>query len=916
MRVLSALAVLCALGLHFVAPAHAYEPLRPDPVDPAVAALLRGHACGTAANAAAVAAVGRPIAEATPDDKAALATLNARLVADAADLVPTAAAPAAAPSPSDSPIATRAAGIGSVGSAAGPPPATAAAVTAAATAAASPDVAGAAADPSASTAANPSGSPNPSASPSLLPIPPVPPNGPQEIVPPTPRPLGSPTSSPVPLPTTTPVARPSGPVFLVRPSGTPPPIVGRGASPLPQPSASAAAGPAASSSPPPTLGPNEIVTIADRLAGSSDKRQPSDLYGNVHIFYSEGQVVGDRAHFDGDHTLVVSGHTYLVNRSQDSILYADRIAFDTLTRRATLENGAGETIEGVQRGKLHYTAQTLTARTDGISHGDRASFSTCENPHAGYHVEARSIDVTPGSKIVARKAVVFLGPTAIFYLPLLVIPLVEAVDQRRQASFIPIVGYNKLEGFFIKARVGFAPSETYYGYYRLEYFTKRGLGLGYVAFLGAQKQRRYTTIDSYTIGDRLQNARHTNIDIAETENFNRRLRGQFGFNYVSDYGANLSLPATVNLTGSVIRQGNGSTENLTFSRFLRGPLSDNLNVAFTDNVTLTRALTQQLNVTYSKFNSQISSSNTLKLATNTHLFTRLADYNLTYEKTDYSANPFGYDRVPEFQILPHLDYGKLRFGPQLQFTVGKYTEPQNHFSTTRAQAQIDESVFFKVLGSSDFSAHYNLVQDYYGTGDAKAYDQQNAALSTPIGDHFVNSITYNEQHPIGPANVPFQLFDRLSSGSHSAQETMRVFNRDYYSFQLATGTGFNRQAQAVNYQLSMRPSRRSYVILGGYYQPGPGLGFNQTNVQAITPFGRDTTLELTTNVDWKNHARLTSKNIYITRTVDECYNIQGSYNQDLKQFSFNFVILAFPGQSAGFGFGGQKSPIIPQNFAF
>jgi len=866
---------LCAVALGRVAPTAASEPAKPRPLDPTIAALLNWHDCRTT-NAPATSA--RAASAALPDhpDAAALGALNARLAANAAAHLAAVAAAATEP----------------------PTPTPTGSAEVAATA-----------------------SPVPSASPSLIPIPAVPPDAPQVIVPPTPRPLGSPTASPVPLPSATPAARDSGPVFLVRPSGTPPPITGKGASPQPQSSGAASApgpgtSPSAAPSPTATLGPYQIVTIADQLSGSSDKTKPSDLIGNVHIFYSEGQVVGDRAHFDGDHTIVVTGHAYLVNRNQDSILYADRIAFDTQTRRATLRNGAGETIEGVQRGKLHYTAQTLTARTDGVSHGDRASFSTCENPHAGYHVEARSIDVTPGSKIVARKAVVFLGPTAIFYLPLLVIPLVEALDQRRQASFLPIIGYNKLEGFFIKARVGFAPSETYYGYYRVEYFTKRGLGLGYVAFLGAQKQRRYTTIDSYTIGDHLQGARHTNVDIAETENFSRRLRGQFGLSYISDYGANLSLPATVNATGSLIHQGNGSTENLTFSRFLRGPLSDNLNVAFIDNITLSPTLQQQINLNYAKFNSQISSSNTLRLASNTHLFTRFADYNLTYEKTDYSANPFGYDRVPEFQVLPHLNYGNLKFGPQLQFTVGNYTEPQNHFTTSRAQAQVDESVFLKVLGTSDFNAHYNLVQDYYGTGDQKAYDQQNASLSTPIGNHLINSVTYNEQHPIGPANVPFQLFDRLSSGAHSAQDTLRFYNRDVYSLQLATGTSFNRQAQALNYQLNVRPSPRSYLVFGGYYQPGPGLGFFQTNVQAITPFGKDTTLEFTTNVDWKNHNRLTSKNIYISRTIDDCYNIQGSYNQDLKQFTFNFVILAFPGQGAGFGFGGQKSPIIPQNFAF
>jgi hypothetical protein len=46
--------------------------------------------------------------------------------------------------------------------------------------------------------------------------------------------------------------------------------------------------------------------------------------------------------------------------------------------------------------------------------------------------------------------------------------------------------------------------------------------------------------------------------------------------------------------------------------------------------------------------------------------------------------------------------------------------------------------------------------------------------------------------------------------------------------------------------------------------------------------------------------------------------MQFTYNQDLKQFAFNIVILAFPGQGAGFGLGGTTGAgsIIPQNLAF
>jgi hypothetical protein len=759
-----------------------------------------------------------------------------------------------------------------------------------------------------------SASPAATATATPVPIPRVPPGGGNDaqLVPPTPYSNASATPTPQPLPTTSSAAS-AGPVFLERSS--PPPITAKGATPNPNASATASAAPKPKDRP--TLSPDDVVTIADHLSGSTDQSQPSDLTGNVHIFYQEGQIVGDRAHYDGDHTIVVSGHTYLINRAQDSILYGDQIAFDTRTRKAVLLNGSGESSEAVSTGKLHYEARTLNARADGVSHGDRASFTTCENGHAGYHIEARTIDVTPSDKLVARKAVLYLGPTAILYLPVLVIPLVAAEIGQRTTSFIPLIGYDSTDGFFIKTRIGFGTTKTYYGYYRVEYFTKRGLGLGYVGYIGAADARRYTTIDAYTIKDHVLNERTTNVNIQDVETFTQRLRGQFGVTYVGDFGPGISLPASENITGSLIHTGNFSTENLTFSRYVQGNLSDNLNIGLTDMLTINQQLTQQFNFAYAKFSSELSSTDTFHIESITHYATKFADYNLTYDKTDYSSDPFGYDRLPELQVLPHINYGSFKFGPQLQFTGGEYAEDQNHFSTSRFQGQLNEAVTEKVFGDSDFNANYNLTQDYYGTGDEKAFDQQNASLSTPIGLHLINSITYNEQHPIGPANVPFQLLDNLSSGAHSAQDVLRFYNGDVYSFSISDGTSFNRQAQSATYQLNYRPSPKSYLVIGGYFQPGPGQGFGTTNVQVITPFGKDTSLQFSTNVDWKNHNRLEDKNIYLSKTVDNCYNLLASYNQDLKAFSFSIVILAFPGQSVGFGLGGsQSSPILPQSFAF
>jgi len=873
---LAIVALNCA-GLNRAMPARATGLDQPQGLDPRFAKLLYGHACGDQPPLAQRFAGMNMLLDALPDPTEAPVAQHLA-VEPLAEMLAQAVEATATPSPVPTSLPTGSSGMpisnGDQSTAQPVPPA-----------------------------------PGPSPAASYIPIPGVPPAGPGEIVPPTPR--ASATVTPYPVASASPATADTGPVFLVRPSGSPEPIPLAGS---PQPGSEA---PAPGASPIPTLGPNQVVTIADKLIGSSDPHAPSDLLGNVHIFYTEGQIVGDRAHFDGDHTILVAGHTYLVNRSEDSILYADRISFDTLTRRAILYDGQGESIEGVQHGKLHFIAQQLTTRSNGTTHGDHASFTTCENQHAGYHVEAREIDVIPGDKLIARKAVVYLGPTAIFYLPLLVIPLLEVSDPRRQASFLPLVGYDSVEGFWIKARIGFGTTNTYYGYYRVEYYTRRGLGLGYTAYIGAKDAHRYTTIDAYTIDDRIQDARETNVNITDVETFTKRLRGQFGIQYQGDYGPSLSLPATLNLNASIIHQGNASTENVTFSRYVQGSLSDNLNIGFIDTITLSPNLQQQINLTYSKFNSPLSSSDTFHIETDTHLFTKLADYDLTYDKTDYSTDPFGYDSVPQLSILPHINYGASKFAPQFQFEAGDYTEPQNHFSAFRFQGQMNLPYYAKVFGNSDFSANYNITQDYYSTGDEKAFDIQNASLSTPLGTHFVNSVTYNEQHPIGPADVPFQLLDNLQSGSHGLQDVIRFYNKDVYSLSLSSGTDFNEQAQPINYQLNLQPSLKSYVVIGGYWTPGPGNGFGLTNVQAITPFGRDTSLELATNVNWKDKGQLEDKSIFLVRTIDDCYNLQLAYNEDLKQFTFNVVILAFPGQGAGFGIGGgQPSSVIPQGLTY
>ena len=788
-------------------------------------------------------------------------------------------------------------------------------------------------NPEASPAATaqPAGTASPSvASPTPIPLF-MPASGPGTFFTPLSSPVPALTAPPVPTPTPT-IAAVIQPIVLTRttpnasPAATSPqtsPVISPTSVPtpeatptgIPSPIADAAISPATSPSPLPTLGPNQIAILADDLTGSTKGGIPADASGDVHVFYSEGVLIGDRAHYDGDRYITVSGHTHLINNTKDTRLDAESIVFDVRENRAVLFNGQGQTTRGVETGKIYYTAQHLRASSTGVVHGTAATFTTCENPRGGYHMYAHTIDVTPGEKLVARHVLVFLGGVAILYLPFLVIPLNHTEGERHPIVFAPEMGYNQEQGAYVKVRLGFGTQSTYYGYYRIEEYSKQGLGLGYVAYIGRRDNRRQTNINAYTLQGQGGTGRQDNLSIQDTENFSQRTRGQFGVTYTGDYGPYVSLPASYSLSGTLTHASAKSSENYTFSRYAVGSEQSTLNGAFQETRQLSGNVTQGLQLSYTENINNYAGvsipSSSLHINTLTHATTKAADYDLTIDQTD-SATPSGYNKVPELVIHPHGGHGQIPL--DTQFTIGQYTEPSDAKETTRGEFDANVGpALFKVFHSSDLSATFGASQYAYGTGDLKAQTRQNINLTTPISRHFNNVITYTEQNTAGPPTEPFQYLDVLGGAAHDAQEVLRIFNGDIYTLSLSTSTGFDRQAQPIAYQLTSHPSVRSTVIVAGAYVPGAGNGFPQTNVQIATPFGRGQDIEFTTNLNWKFGEKFMDKNIYFRKLIGNCYDVRASYNEDLKSVNVSLDLLSFPSRSASFGFSTQQQAIFPQN---
>jgi len=734
-------------------------------------------------------------------------------------------------------------------------------------------------------------SPTPSATPSSPPIT-TPLRGPGALLAtPPPTPIPSVTAPPLPTPTPL-VTATAGPIFLSRQGRT------------------------TTAQPAPTLAPNAIAILADEVLGSEHLDQPGDAVGHVHIISNDGVITADRAHYDGQRYITLTGHPTLVNPTHDTTLEASRILFDTTTRRAILTDGHGATNRGVEQGLLHYSAQTLTVQHTGEIIGEHATLSTCENPRGGYHIAARRLDILPGKHLVARGALLYLGGIAVFFLPTLVIPLDRRLTERHPVIFAPEIGYDQADGPYVKARFGFGTTNTYYGYYRLEDYSRRGLGIGYVAFIGSRDGHRQTHIDFYHFQAHDGTGVTDNLNVTDHETFSKRTTGDFSATYTGDYGPYISLPPSETLSGTVTHTTTKSSLTTSFSKTSVGSEQSTITTAIEDRYALSANVSQALNVSYTdsrnNYNGVTTPISSLHLNTLTSATTKSVDYQLTVDQTD-SPIPSGYNKVPELVVHPHTGHGVIPIDTQL--TLGMYTEPSDVRSTSRAAINTTFGpALFKVFRTSDLSATFGVSQYAYGTGDLKAQTLQNINLTTPINRHISNIISYQEQNLAGPQSAPFSTLDVLGGAAHTAQELLRIANGGVYTLTLSTSTAFDHTSQPISYQLSSHPSPRSTLILGGSYVPGSGQDFTSTNLQLATPFGRNQELEFTTNIDWQNHGRLEDKNVYLRRIIGNCYDIRLSYNQDLKSVNISLDLLAFPSHSANFGFASQQQAVFPQSF--
>ena len=241
-----------------------------------------------------------------------------------------------------------------------------------------------------------------------------------------------------------------------------------------------------------------------------------------------------------------------------------------------------------------------------------------------------------------------------------------------------------------------------------------------------------------------------------------------------------------------------------------------------------------------------------------HYVTAGADYQLEFDKT-YSQQGFGINKIPELQVRPNEFFPHFFIPLSAQLTVGEYSEPPADFpgseslcNVARRRRSCDRPGYSRKFGAAISKAPSTSTSMPTAPATSRLRSNRTSVSPRRSATTIVNSLTYNEANYNGPALVPFQYLDQQpTENTKNAQDLIRFFNDDVYTVSLGLSTNFDGMAQPVSYQIMARPSQRSVVLLSGSFVPGPGFGFETTNLQLSTPFGRDASLQFVTDLDWK-----------------------------------------------------------------
>lgn len=283
---------------------------------------------------------------------------------------------------------------------------------------------------------------------------------------------------------------------------------------------------AESESPPASDKPKEPVKIEAMDMMSFDA--VSDiivLSGKVKVAYMGDNIKADKLTIRGKSDIEAEGNVVLARDNQE--LTGAALVYSLKTREGRLSDvKAKVTGEGV-KGFVFLRSEQLTGSSEHYSLNS-GSLTTCNLEYPHYHVEAKSIEVWPGDRIVVRGLSYHEGRLRILYLPYFVFPL-----KKENTLALPQVGYGQREGIYVKLSYNYYLSEKSNGLLHLDLYQKLGIGGGVDHNFKVNALKSDGTASIYALGNK--STGHTDVfaDLKYRQPLFRDWNSEFRFQQAS-----------------------------------------------------------------------------------------------------------------------------------------------------------------------------------------------------------------------------------------------------------------------------------------------------------------------------------------------------------------------------------------------
>ncbi len=633
---------------------------------------------------------------------------------------------------------------------------------------------------------------------------------------------------------------------------------------------------------------------------------------NVKLIYKDISLQANYLQVILDRNELIAKEKVLFNIGEESYS-CQHLNYNWKTDRFTMEGFSGETSGENVRGLVYYKGGKMENFPDTIEISS-GFFTTCDLEEPHWHIEAEQIIIYIDDKIVAKKVSWYEGKKKMFTLPSFLIFL----RGKNQLPYIPDIGRNSSEGWFLKNRINYVKDASSYGSVYIDLMEQKGLaaGIEHTFELGEERvDDGEVVLYLYALKRKAVNIYDVDANINYWQNFENDLRLKANVSYSSSINPD-SIRSTshsikpdfyiykkwedslLTVTGKYnfnVKESNVNSSGnikMVYDHTISDDLSSNLVLLYSSQDSTGKQIDHWLRPQWQL--SYTGQGYSLNLITE-----KLIDLNLWGNPDGISLNkPGTLDRLPE--LVFNKSSTKL-FDTSINYSInaslGRFYESATDQENIRGEYIINVNRPFKITDNISLNASGIYRQDVYLTGEARYMLGGKLDLKVGFQPGFSGNFSYNYYMSEGP--TPFN-FDALSPLTESASASIVLKPRDNLQINLSTNYNFVSESfGSLGARVQWKPKDDYNINLNTYYD----LNKKSWNKRV------DAKMSLKLSDDWRltysgslYFDKLDIKNSVISVVRDlHCREISINYRQSTKSVWVDFRINAFPTESFTIG---------------